>query len=178
MLREIGSQEEALDRCRRALQLRGDYPEAHHNLGLILKEQGEIDSAIAHIQKALRLNPALAEAHNSLGTVLLAKHRLTEALGRFRKALALKTDFTAAHSNLLHNLHYRSTDPEGLFREHRRWGPAARRTLGRNPCGGTQTTPILSASFASAMSPRTSAPIPWVSSSSRFSSPAIGPASR
>lgn len=120
-LRELGRPKEALGHCKRALELRRDYPEAHHNLGLILKEQGAMGAAITHIREALRLNPALAEAHNSLGTAMLAKNRVTEALDCFRKAVALRADFAAAHSNLLHNLHYRSTDPEALFLEHRRW---------------------------------------------------------
>jgi tetratricopeptide (TPR) repeat protein len=44
----------------RALQLRPDYPEAHNNLGNVLRTQGRVAQAILCYERALQLRPDYA----------------------------------------------------------------------------------------------------------------------
>ena len=68
--RDQGKLDEAVACCRRALELKPDYAEAHNNLGNALKEQGKLDEAVACYRRALELKPDYAEAHNNLGNAL------------------------------------------------------------------------------------------------------------
>ena len=49
-----GKPAEALACYRRALELKPDYAEAHHNLGLALKDHGKLDEAVACYRRAWR----------------------------------------------------------------------------------------------------------------------------
>ena len=49
--------------------LNHNYPEAHNNLGNILKMSGELEKAKESYTQALTLNPDYAEAHNNLGNL-------------------------------------------------------------------------------------------------------------
>ncbi|MDQ0213870.1 rhomboid protease GluP [Oikeobacillus pervagus] len=40
-----------------AIELRGDFPEAHYNLSLLLSDKGEVEEALKHAKTALRLDP-------------------------------------------------------------------------------------------------------------------------
>ena len=75
-------------------------PEAHHNLGIVLREQGKLEEAIASLQQALRLKPDYAEAHNNLGVVLKDQGKLEEAVASLQQALRLQPDYAEAHHNL------------------------------------------------------------------------------
>ena len=49
---EQGKLDEAVACCRRALELKPDYAEAHYNLGIALKDQGKLDEAVACYRRA------------------------------------------------------------------------------------------------------------------------------
>lgn len=85
---------------RRASELNPNFPDAHSNLGNILKDQGKLDEAVACYARALELNPGFAGAHNNLGNALRNQGRLDEAVASFTRALELKPDFVDAHCNL------------------------------------------------------------------------------
>lgn len=85
---------------RRASELDPEFPDAHNNLGNVLKDQGRLDEAAACYARALELKPDFAEAHNNLGNALRAQGRLDEAAASFARALALKPGFVDAHCNL------------------------------------------------------------------------------
>jgi tetratricopeptide (TPR) repeat protein len=95
-----GKPDEALDCCRRALELRPDYAEAHHSLGNVLRDQGKLEEAVACYRRALELNPDFAGAHNNLGNAFKDQGKLEEALACYRRAVQLKPDYAEAHYNL------------------------------------------------------------------------------
>ena len=47
--------------CRRALDLKPDFAEAHSNLGNALKDQGKLDAAVDCCRRALDLKPDFVE---------------------------------------------------------------------------------------------------------------------
>ena len=55
----------------RALAVRPDYPQAHNNLGNLLKDMDRYDDARRHYERAIALAPAFAEAHNNLAAAQL-----------------------------------------------------------------------------------------------------------
>ncbi|MGE0133341.1 MAG: sulfotransferase [Blastocatellales bacterium] len=104
---QAGRRDIAEKAFRRASELNPSFPDAHSNLGNILKEQGRLDEAAACYARALELNPDFAAAHNNLGNVLRNQGRLDEAVASFTRALALRPDFVDAHCNLF-ELHEKS----------------------------------------------------------------------
>ena len=64
---------------RRALALKPDAVEAHHDLGVALLAQGQFEQALAHFQQALTLDPNLAQALLNIGNLFLAQGRFVEA---------------------------------------------------------------------------------------------------
>ena len=60
----------ALACCRRALELKSDYAEAHNNLGNALKDLRKVDESLACYRRALELKPDFAKAHYNLGSAL------------------------------------------------------------------------------------------------------------
>jgi len=59
-----------LDFYRRAVELRPDFPEAHVNLGNVLRRQGELAAAVEAYRRAIALRPQFPEALSNLGNVL------------------------------------------------------------------------------------------------------------
>jgi len=54
----------------KAIKLKTDYVEAHHNLGIALDNLGQLEEAIQSYTKALELKPDFATAHESLIRIL------------------------------------------------------------------------------------------------------------
>jgi len=54
----------------KAIKLKTDYAEAHHNLGIALDNLGQLEEAIQSYTKALELKPDFATAHESLIRIL------------------------------------------------------------------------------------------------------------
>ena len=94
-----GRVDEAITHLRKALELRPNYAQAHHNLGCAQLANGHMDEAIAHFRKALELQPNYAEAHNNFGVVLRQQGQLGNAMGHFQKALEIRPDYAEAHNN-------------------------------------------------------------------------------
>ena len=84
----------------RAIQLKPDLPEAHNNLGNVLRDKGLLDDAIAAHRQALSIKPDYAEAHSNLANALGDSGRLDEAVESLRHAIQLRPDFAEAHFNL------------------------------------------------------------------------------
>jgi protein O-GlcNAc transferase len=91
---------DALSAFQNAAQLMPDDPDAHSNLGNVLRDAGHLDDAMACYERALALNPGFAEAWYNAGVTLRDLGRLDEAVSRFRQALAIKPDYVDAHNNL------------------------------------------------------------------------------
>jgi tetratricopeptide (TPR) repeat protein len=99
-LKDQGKLEEAAACCRRAIELKPDFAQAHNNLGVSLQDQGKLEDAVACYRRALELKPDYAEAHNNLGAALKDQGKLEDAVACFRGAVELKPDYADAHSNL------------------------------------------------------------------------------
>jgi len=82
------------------LTLRPDLPEAHHNLGNMLREQGQHDRALACFAEALRLRPDYAKAFINRGIALVALGRLDEAIRDLDEGVRLQPDLADAHTSL------------------------------------------------------------------------------
>ena len=65
-LERLGKSDEALEQFSEALQINGNYPEAHSNLARLLAQRGRRDEAVAHLKEALRLKPGYEEARRQL----------------------------------------------------------------------------------------------------------------
>ena len=63
-VRRLGQNQldQAVASCRRAVQLRPDFAEAHNDLGAILERQGNWEAAAECFEQALCLRPELAES--------------------------------------------------------------------------------------------------------------------
>lgn len=85
---------------RHALALAENFPEAHSNLGIVLRLRGQYIEARAAFQRALDLRPDYAEALNNLGNLLRVEGNDAEALPCFERALTLNPDYGHAHNNL------------------------------------------------------------------------------
>ena len=55
---------------RRAIAANPNLPQAHHNLGNLLRNQGRHEEAVACQREAIRLKPNYVEAHLNLGLSL------------------------------------------------------------------------------------------------------------
>jgi len=98
-LREIGSEERAVDVLSRALIVHPKSAEALMLLGRIQMSQGDIMRAAQAFQRATDLEPARAEAWAALGTTYdrHGQHRLAQTL--YQKALELEPARTTTLTN-------------------------------------------------------------------------------
>jgi Flp pilus assembly protein TadD len=83
-----------------AIQLKPDFAQAHHNLGVALAHKGDMGQAAASLREAICLKPDYAEAHFNLGNTLVEMNRREEAIPIFRRALELRPDYVDVLNNL------------------------------------------------------------------------------
>jgi Flp pilus assembly protein TadD len=81
---------------RNALQLQGNFPRAHINLGLALARQGKFTAALKAFESTLGKDEALY----NLGTVFAGMGRYQDANELYRKALAVNPSLSAAETQL------------------------------------------------------------------------------
>ncbi len=65
-LEKAGKADEALEQFSKAVELNGNYPEAHCNLARLLAQGGRRYEAVAHLKEALRLRPGYEQAKEQL----------------------------------------------------------------------------------------------------------------
>ncbi len=106
MLRDQNQLDEAVARCRQALELNPNFAEARGNLGAILARQERFDEAVVQYRTALRLKPDFAEARNNLGMALLRQGQSDAAWACFRQAVETQSSYAVAHSNALLAMQY------------------------------------------------------------------------
>lgn len=90
---QVGNINEAVQCCRRAVELRPDYPEAHYNLAQAYKRLNMPLKAESSFREAVRLKPDYAEAWDNLGYLLQERGLQEEAVRCYREALRLRPDF-------------------------------------------------------------------------------------
>lgn len=91
---------EGVDLLNTAVRLRPDDPQAHNNLGLMLRQQGHLSAAIASFSRALQLRPDDPGAHLNLGGALLQQGHPDAAIASYRRALELRPGYPEAFNNL------------------------------------------------------------------------------
>ena len=95
-----GRFDECIKYLHKVLELKPNFPEAHHNLGTALKEKGELEAAVNAYSKAIELCPNDPDTHYNLGNVLEEQGDLNAAIGSYNSALQLKPNFPEAHLNI------------------------------------------------------------------------------
>jgi tetratricopeptide (TPR) repeat protein len=100
LLYQRGDKDEAMEYCRKALQLKPNYYEARYNYGLCLMDTGHTNEAIESYRLAIQLYPNFPDALNSLGYALTAEKKTDEAIGKYQDAIRLNPYLAVAHYNL------------------------------------------------------------------------------
>ena len=65
-MQDKGDLDAAIKAYKKALQIDGDYAEAHNNSGNALVEKGNLPQVVASYRRALQIRPDYAEAHSHL----------------------------------------------------------------------------------------------------------------
>lgn len=81
--------DEAMEHCRKAVQLNPANPYANANLANTLRYKERFDEAIIYYRKAVELRPGLSAFHSSLANTLIETRDIEEAVVHFDKALQL-----------------------------------------------------------------------------------------
>ncbi len=89
---------------RAATRLRPDYPEAHHNQGIVRIRQGDPDGAALCFRRALALQPDDPVASRCLGDALAMLGEYDQAVECYRRAVQLQPELDKAWLNLGHVL--------------------------------------------------------------------------
>ncbi|EGK89479.1 tetratricopeptide repeat protein [Microcoleus vaginatus PCC 9802] len=95
-----GKLTEAIDCCKRAIELQPFSPSAYTTLGEILEAQGDPTAARDAFVQALEISPQFFLAHAYLGQLYSDYSWLDEAVFHYRQALDLKPDWAEVHYNL------------------------------------------------------------------------------
>ena len=81
------------------IELHPNYPDLHHQLGLLYMAEGDTAKAERHLLEALHLNPNYREAINNLGHLYIEMKRWKEAEDLFLSELR-----KYPHDGFLHHL--------------------------------------------------------------------------
>ncbi|MEP6515422.1 tetratricopeptide repeat protein [Microcoleus vaginatus] len=95
-----GKLTEAIDFCKRAIELQPFSPSAYTTLGEILEAQGDPTAARDAFVQALEISPKFFLAHAYLGQLYSDYAWLDEAVFHYRQAVDLKPDWAELHYNL------------------------------------------------------------------------------
>ena len=87
-LAEQGKLAEAIEQCRKSLEISPDYPEAHNTLGNVYSQQGKYDEAVLHYSAAAT-DRTYADPRNGMANVLVKQGKYAEAEVQSREALQL-----------------------------------------------------------------------------------------
>ena len=85
---------------RRACQLKPSCPDAHSDLGVVLRNQGKLDEAIAAFQRAIAINNDHPNAYTNLGLACSDQGNLDKAISAYRHAITINPRDALAHSSL------------------------------------------------------------------------------
>ncbi len=95
-----GKLTEAIEFCKKAIELQPFSPSAYTTLGEILEAQGDPTAARDAFVQALEISPQFFLAHAYLGQLYSDYAWLDEAVFHYRQALDLKPDWPELHYNL------------------------------------------------------------------------------
>ena len=95
-----GRSAEAERALRKAIKHDRDLPEAHYNLGRLLRAELDVDGAERAYREALRANPRYAQAWSNLAKVLQDQSKPDEAVSAYQKALEIDPRLGSAYMGL------------------------------------------------------------------------------
>lgn len=104
-LYEENKPDQAIDYCRRALQLSPDYSEAHNTLGNIYLRQDKLAEAVDNFRAAIASDPTYGAAHHGLAAALFKQGKFAEAEAASREALRFEPHYKPALFTLAQSLH-------------------------------------------------------------------------
>ncbi|GJL79895.1 MAG: hypothetical protein NPINA01_28840 [Nitrospinaceae bacterium] len=81
----------------KAISLKPDYAEAHHNRGLAYEYQQEYDQALSNFDEAINLNPEFSHAYVSRGSLFETLGRNDQAIAEYDRAIALDPNNVTAY---------------------------------------------------------------------------------
>jgi tetratricopeptide (TPR) repeat protein len=85
---------------RRAIELKPEYPTAHHRYALLLNLQGRPAEGLAEAERALQLDPTSLIINGMMISLLTAARQYDRAIEQAKRTLELDPGFFAAHMNL------------------------------------------------------------------------------
>jgi len=88
----LGRYQEALQACRKALNLRPDHLVAMFNAGVLLRSLARHEDAVVCFDKVLAIDPNQADALHNRGLSQIALRRFDDALASFERCLAVRGD--------------------------------------------------------------------------------------
>src|SRR5262249_51879312 len=88
-LSAAGRQAEAEASLRRAIELNPNDPQAHYNLGVLLRQGNQLEAAIDAHQRAIGLNANMAESHFNLSRIYRDQERWAEAEASYARSAAV-----------------------------------------------------------------------------------------
>jgi protein O-GlcNAc transferase len=100
LLCQTGRVAEAVEPMRKSAALSVGDPEAHFNLGNVLRDLGQFAEALASYRRAVAIDANFAEAFSNMGTTQQVLGRNGDAVASYRRAVALMPDSAGAHFNL------------------------------------------------------------------------------
>ena len=99
-LKALDKLDEAEQSCKKAIELKPDYAEAHYNLGVILTSLGKLKEAAESYNKAINFKAGYVDAYCNLGIVYNHLDRLEEAETNYKIAIKLNSNYVNALYNL------------------------------------------------------------------------------
>ena len=83
--------EQAIQNCRRAIELQPNLPGVHYNLALALKDKGLLEQAEECYNQELKLQPNHIFSLNNLAAIKRHQGHTEESIALFRKALQVSS---------------------------------------------------------------------------------------
>lgn len=99
-LYKLGKIEEAVAAFKKAVKMKPDYSEAHHNLGNAYLQIEKYKEAVEAFKRAVHYQPELAVAHQSLGTAYYKLGEHKKATEAFKNAIRLNPKEPKLYYNL------------------------------------------------------------------------------
>ncbi|NWF94128.1 MAG: tetratricopeptide repeat protein [Syntrophaceae bacterium] len=97
------------------LNVTGNNPIIHNNLGVTLMRQGREEEAGFHFRRALMIRPLYVDAHHNLGLLLNRQGRVEEAIAHFLQALQINPKMVLIHNDLAIILYKQGRRDEAIF---------------------------------------------------------------
>ena len=99
-LHQAGNLKQAERLYRKVLDVRPDYFDALHMLGVVALQSGRHEYAIDLISRALRQNAGVPAAHGNLALALIQQERLQEAIASYERQISLQPECIDAYANM------------------------------------------------------------------------------